>query len=117
MRAFLDTFALIELLRGNPAFRPFLRQGVTNAFNLLEFHVNACRLAGEEQADASLGRLRSRVLAIEIEDVQEASRFKRTKAAKGVSFADALGYAMAQRRKIPFVTGDKAFKGLPGVLP
>jgi predicted nucleic acid-binding protein len=116
LRAFLDTYALVETLEGNGAFRPYLRDGVTNAFNLLEFHVRACRLQGEESADAAVGRLRSKVVEIETEDVLDASRFKRG-APKGVSYADALGYAMARRRGMPFATGDKAFKGLPGVVP
>lgn len=117
MKAFLDTYALLEILEGNPAYQKFLREGVTNAFNLLEFHVNACRSKDAERADAALARLRTKAIVIEHEDVVEASAFKRSKAAKGSSFADVLGYAMARRRKMPFVTGDKAFKGLPGVLP
>jgi hypothetical protein len=100
---------------GTKKFMPYLREGVTNHFNLLEFHVSACRLRGEAEADAKLKRLQAKAIAIEADDVVAASRIKRT--IKGASYADALGYAMAQRRRIPFVTGDKAFRGLPGVLP
>lgn len=116
MKAFLDSYAMVEILEGNSRFLPYLREGVTNQFNLLEFHVTACRKKGSGDADAALARLRTKAVAIEHEDVVEASRFKR-EAPKGVSHADALGYAMAQRRRMPFVTGDKAFKGLPGVVP
>ncbi len=32
-----------------------------------------------------------------------------------ISYVDAIGYSLAQRRKLRFLTGDRAFKGLPGV--
>jgi predicted nucleic acid-binding protein len=115
LKAFLDTFALIEMLDGTKAFMPYLRDGVTSHVNLVEFHANACRLRGEAEADAKLRRLLPKAISVEAADVREASLVKRT--VKGSSTVDALGYAMAQRRKIPFVTGDKAFRGLPGVLP
>ncbi len=117
MKAFLDTYAMLEIMQGNADFAPFLRNGVTTHFNLLEFHVHACRLRDADAADAAFGRLRSKAIATELEDVLEASRFKRANGRKNISFADALGYAMAQRRRIPFATGDRAFKGLPGVVP
>ncbi len=115
MQAFLDTFALVEMALGNKAYLAYLQGGVTNHACLLEFHVNACRLQGEAEADSKLRRLQSKAIFAEAPDILEASRIKRT--IKGASYIDALGYAMAQRRRIPFVTGDKAFKGLPGVLP
>jgi predicted nucleic acid-binding protein len=115
VKAFLDTFALVEMMQGNCAFMPYLQHGVTNQLNLLEFHVRAAREHGEDEADAKLRRLHAKAIPVDVDDVLGASKVKRQ--IKGASYADALGYAMAQRRRIPFVTGDKAFKGLPGVLP
>lgn len=115
MMYFLDTHAMLEMLNGRAPFMQFLPGGCTNHFNLLELHVGACRIKGEDEADAKLRRLQSKAIPVEADDVLAASRIKRT--IRGSSYADALGYAMAQRRRIPFVTGDKTFKGLPGVLP
>ena len=35
---------------------------------------------------------------------------------KDLSYIDALGYNMALKNKIPFLTGDKEFKDLPNVI-
>lgn len=115
VKAFLDTYAMVDLLEGRDRFRPYLKDCVTNHFNLLEMHVQGCRVRDESIADVAFSRMRSAAIPIEADDVLAASRIKRM--VKGASYADALGYAMAQRRKIPFITGDKAFRGLPGVLP
>ena len=32
-----------------------------------------------------------------------------------ISYVDAVSYHLAQRRRLQFLTGDPAFKGLPGV--
>ena len=115
VKAFLDTFALLEMFQANRVYTVHLRQGVTGQLNLPEFHVHACRLRNEADADGAFRRLQSKVIPAEAADLLEASRVKRT--VKGASYADALGYAMAQRHRIPFVTGDRTFRGLPGVVP
>ncbi len=117
MKAFLDTYALVEILNDNPTYTPYAPQAVTNVLNLYEFHFHATRLRNDTDATSAFRGLRSCALAVEDDDVLEASRFRRRNAGRGLSFADALGYTMAQRRGMPFVTGDKAFKGMDGVKP
>lgn len=115
MRHFLDTYAMVEILNGNPAYSGFLRDAGTSLYHLYELHVQLARLIDEASADDAFRDLRSIAVDVTDADVLAASRFKRAHPKAGFSYADALGYAMARARDVPFVTGDKAFKATGGV--
>lgn len=115
MKAFLDTYALVEILNGNPAYRDELEGAGTSLYHLYELHVQLARLRDESTADTVFGDLRPLAAEVEDADVLAASRFKRAHPKKRLSYADALGYAMAREREVPFVTGDAAFRGVEGV--
>ena len=115
MKQFLDTYALIEILNGNAAYRSELEGAGTSLYHLFELHVQVARLRDEATADSVFGDLRPLAAEVEDADVLAASRFKRAHPKKRLSYADALGYAMAKRRGVPFVTGDAAFRGMEGV--
>jgi len=115
MRHFLDTYALVEILNGNPAYAEELDGAGTSIYHLFELHVQVARLRDDETADLAFGDLRPLVADVEDADVLAASRFKRAHPKARISYADALGYSMAQRRAVAFVTGDSAFRGMDGV--
>lgn len=115
MKRFLDTYALVEILNGNPACAEELDGAGTSIFHLFELHVQVARLRDEATADLAFGDLRPLAAEVEDADVLAASRFKRANPKTRISYADALGYAMAKRRAVAFVTGDAAFRGMDGV--
>jgi predicted nucleic acid-binding protein len=115
VRRFLDTYALVEILNGNAAYKSVLDDAGTSLYHLYELHVQVARLRDEATADAAFRDLRSIVVDVTDADVLAASKFKRAHPKAGFSYADALGYAMARERAVPFVTGDKAFKKIEGV--
>jgi hypothetical protein len=47
----------------------------------------------------------------------KAAAFRRASQARPVrlSYVDAVGYVLAAELRLPFLTGDPAFKGVPGV--
>ena len=51
------------------------------------------------------------------EDYVEASalRLELRRQGRNLSLVDALGYVLARRLGVPFLTGDRAFEGLDGV--
>jgi hypothetical protein len=111
---FLDTYALIEILRGNDSYKGFVELDMfTSIFNLYELHFILLRSFGKEVANKHFCGFRSIVIEIEDFDVFLASRFKLDN--KGVSYPDALGYAMAMNRELKFLTGDNFFKDLKNV--
>ncbi|HVL48138.1 MAG TPA: PIN domain-containing protein [Candidatus Thermoplasmatota archaeon] len=115
MRRFLDTYAIVEILNGNPDYRGVLEDAATSLYHLYELHVQLARLRDEATANAVYRDLRSLAVEATDADVLAASRFKRAHPKAGFSYADALGYAMARERDVPFVTGDKAFRKIDGV--
>ncbi len=119
-RYYADTYALVEILRGNPAYERYaVEELVTSEFNLLELAYALARDYGKEKAVEILRIVRTFVTVIQPtdEDYVEASvlRIELRKRGKNLSLIDALGYVLAQRLGIPFLTGDREFRDLEGV--
>ena len=116
MKFFCDTYALVEIIKGNKAYVPFLNQELqTSIFNLYELFYNLLRDYNEEVAKRYFYEFAG--LAIEVEDkhIFAAGRYKVQLAKKNVSYTDALGYAIAEQEGLKFLTGDKEFQHLNNV--
>ena len=119
MTVFFDTFALVEFLAGNEETRKHGALGfVTTKWNLAELLVLDVRDFGEKTANRNFRRLLGAAVREEDADLIAAARMKVSHAVRGrrFSFVDCLGFCVARRLKMRFVTGDEAFKGVPGVL-
>lgn len=115
-RFFFDTYALIERQSGSAAYAPFAPMPVfTHQFNLYEFVTAIVRVADEGRAREELRLLAPNLLEAETDDLFAAARFKRLQARKRVSYVDALGYVLARKHGMRFLTGDRAFKGIENV--
>ena len=119
-RYYADTYALVEVLRGNPAYKRYASEElVTSEFNLLELAYALTRDYGKEKAVNILRMVRAFATIIKPidEDYAEASslRIELKKQSKNLSLIDALGYVLAKRLKIPFLTGDREFEELDNV--
>ena len=120
MKYFLDTYALVEITKRNPAFEKFAssRECATGDLNVMELYYLALRDFGEKAAEADYANFSKIMLRHDAEDMKSAmkTRLQTSRERRaGLSYADAVGYAMAQRRSLAFVTGDNAFKEMPGV--
>lgn len=86
---------------------------------MLELAYALARDYGKEKAVEILRIVRTFVTVIQPtdEDYVEASvlRIELRKRGKNLSLIDALGYVLAQRLGIPFLTGDREFRDLEGV--
>jgi len=119
-RYYADTYALVEILRGSSAYERYAGEElVTSEFNLLELAYALTRDYGREKAVKILRITRAFVTIVQPtdEDYAEASalRIELKKQGKNLSLIDALGYVLAKRLKILFLTGDREFKDLDGV--
>ncbi|MHB8604033.1 MAG: type II toxin-antitoxin system VapC family toxin [Thermoplasmatota archaeon] len=113
---FFDTFALVERERGSEAYERFASLPiVTHQMNLLEFIAYLARSYGEGEARVSVRMLNPNLVEADLDDLFAAARFRRRHARKNVSYVDALGYVLADRHRLRFLTGDRAFKGLANV--
>ena len=90
---------------------------MTSLLNLIELYYAVLRDNDEAEADRVYSALRRRAVEITDSDVREGMRFRMRQKARRVdlSYADAIGYAIAERRGSRFLTGDSAFSGIRGV--
>ena len=119
-RYYADTYALVEILRGSSAYERYAGEElVTSEFNLLELAYALTRDYGREKAVEVLRIVQAFVTIVQPtdEDYAEASalRIELKKQDKNLSLIDALGYVLAKRLRILFLTGDREFKDLDNV--
>ena len=113
---FFDTYALIEIVKGNPSYKKYAEaQGYTSLLNLYELYFLLLRDRGEAVAKMYSNLFKQIRLAVKDEHIFAASAFKVVHNKLGISYADALGYAMASAESMQFLTGDSEFKGRANV--
>jgi len=113
---FLDTYAIVEIIKGNPLFTQYLSEKLfTSVFNLYELYVNILKADSEENAKREYFRFLEFVIPINQEHIFRAGKFKVAHLKKSISYTDALGYAIAEIEHMKFLTGDKEFKNFENV--
>lgn len=113
---FLDAYAMMEILRASKAYDAYLDEDLaTSLLHRYEVHYHLLKELDAEEAAEGFATFRPLQVEIDEDDVVQASGFRLERRSSGISFADALGYAMAERRSLRFLTGDKAFRGLRNV--
>lgn len=116
-RIFLaDTYALIELVGGNPGYKPYLGQVlITTKFNLIELYYHFLHDYGKETADRYLDLYAWFVVPITYTCIRTGMEFKLRNKKEKLSYVDCIGYALAGEFGIRFLTGDQKFKGKENV--
>ncbi len=114
---YFDTYALYEIVAGNPAYRRYI-QGVSiiiTKLNLMELYYGLLLTHSKEMAEKYYDTFVE--YAIEIDDpvIKQAMEFRFANKYKNLSYVDCIGYTIATQRNIKFLTGDKEFKDMPGV--
>jgi len=115
---FVDTYSIIEFLKGNKKFIKYFKGNpIATILNLMELYYIVLRDFGKKQADKEFSRFLNCSVDFNNEDVKEAMQFrlKFRKKGKDFSYADAVGYTVAKKNKVKFVTGDDAFRKLRNV--
>ena len=118
MVVFLDTYALIEIHKGNVNFKKYVivpNESMTTVFNLMEIHFYYLKNHGEKEAAAIYSAVKPLVVPVSDTIIRDANSFKLANLKKRFSFADCIGYSASRKFNARFVTGDYLFKGLEGV--
>jgi len=113
-RLFADTYALIELLKGNPNYENYSQADlIATEFNILELTYALFRDFGRDEAAKVVKLIRDKIdiLPTEDSDYLDASEFRKSnnKTGKKLSLIDALGYSCSRKLGIKFLTGDREF--------
>ena len=123
VKHFFDTYAIFELLEGNPAYQEYSSADVTiTVFNLAEIYWTVLNKLGENEADEVYDYYKDAVVDIDDETMKAAMLFMKAvmhfhKSHKelDLSYADCIGYIYATRHSMRFLTGDKEFHQLEHV--
>ena len=114
---FFDTYAFYEIIVGNPNYMPFTKEIkiVTTHLNLMELYYHLLALYSKEQALGFFKRYEEFVVPISNLIIIEAMDFRKQYYRKNLSYVDCIGYTIARKMKIPFLTGDSQFEDMPNV--
>ena len=113
---FFDTYALIEILRGNSNYERYLSCNMAlTKLNLFELYNRVCGEHGEEIADKEFNKYSKAALDFDNEIIKDAAKLKLMFRKHDLSMADCIGYIKARKLGIKFLTGDKQFEFLPEV--
>ena len=115
-----DTYALIEILKGNPNYKDYsVEMLFTTEFNLLELSYALVRDFGVEDAEKILEIVKSSVSIISpglhYYVLASEMRLRERKNGKKFSLIDCLGYVVAKTMGMKFLTGDREFEGMENV--
>ncbi|MBI4018176.1 MAG: PIN domain-containing protein [Candidatus Aenigmarchaeota archaeon] len=111
---FFDTYAFFEVIRGNPDYEKYIKtEIVTTIFNLVELNFTLKREKGKTTADEYLDKYAAFAAPILMGDIKNATDMRLK--FKNMSFPDVIGFVVAKRLGIRFLTGDPDFEGMENV--
>jgi len=112
----LDTYALVEIARGNSKFAEYLNADfVITDLTLAEFYAVLLREEGEGVANYWFKKLERYALPLSKDLLIDAIKFRHEHKKQRISFFDAAGYVFSLKNGSRFVTGDKEFEKFEGV--
>lgn len=113
---FADTYAFIEILNGNPNYKPYLNSIlVTSRFNLIEFYYHLLNDKDKKTADKYLEVYSSLLIPITNKSIRIGMQFKLKHKKEKLSYTDCIGYAQALELNVRFLTGDQKFENKDNV--
>ncbi len=118
MPHFLDTYAIIEFVNGNKKYAKYFKHNnITTKLCLMELYYKYLRDVGKQWAEKIYTKFLVFVVDFDDETIKEAMEFRleMRREGKDISYTDAIGYIVAKKNRIKFLTGDKEFKGLPNI--
>lgn len=116
MPYFFDTYAIIEIMRGNNNYNPYLNDEIiTCNLNLGELFYSIIKEHNEKLAMKWVEMLKRNAFEADTETIIEAMKLKFKYKPKNFSYIDCIGYMMAKKHGIKLLTGDKEFSGVENV--
>jgi predicted nucleic acid-binding protein len=113
---FFDTYALIELIKGNPNYE-FIKDNViiTSPMNIAELYYSLLLENNKEFADKIINSFNFELIEITSKIAIKSSLFRFQNKKLKLSYIDCMGYILALKNNLLFLTGDKGFENLENV--
>ena len=115
---FFDTYALYETVHNSNSYSKYLNGElslITTKLNLMELYYSLLRVYGKEKAEESFNFFKGFCVEIDDEILKQASEFRFANYKRDLSYVDCIGYILAKRRGVKFLTGDEQFKKFDNV--
>tara|TARA_Y100000034_G_scaffold56732_1_gene69406 strand:- start:261 stop:635 length:375 start_codon:yes stop_codon:yes gene_type:complete len=111
---FFDTYAFLEIINGNSNYAKYRDVGiVTTVFNIAELNYNLKKEMDKSSADGISQKYWGSVVEILFEDLIKAMDLKIKH--RDLSIPDVIGYVVAERLGVKFLTGDQGFEDFDNV--
>ena len=111
-----DTYAIIEIIRGNSSYAQYLdSEIIINDFIFAELCYNLIKEKGMEKSSLLIDRYIGFVLNVPPKIIKDAMLFRFENRKKDLSMADCISYLQSKDLNVKFLTGDKEFRDLPNV--
>ena len=111
---FFDTYAFFEIINGNPNYKKYVESIIiTSIFNLAELDYNLKKEMTKENADLYTKEYYPNLVDVTLEDLYQATDLKSKN--RQLSIPEVIGYTIAKRLKIKFLTGDEGFEKIDNV--
>lgn len=109
---FFDTYALVEIYRGNKNYLPYVSNIglMLTKLNLLEFIHFLIREGKENEISEYIEKLNRFIVRYNDEVLVDAAKMKFKYKHERLSFVDCIGYFIAKKNGVKFLTGDIKFK-------
>jgi|SRR3989344_688455 len=114
---FFDTYAFYELIEGNESYKNYTKNIaiVTTKLNLMELYYGLIAKYDEKTANIFYDKLVQYCTVIDDDSIKSAMMFRLINKKKDLSYVDCIGYIIAKKRNIKFLTGDKEFENMENV--
>lgn len=109
---YFDTYALIEISKGNPKYEPY-KEGIKvmlNNLNLLEFSYFLIKEGKGEEVKEIFDKFSKFSVDYDEEILIKSAEMKFKFLKERVSFIDCIGYNIAKKNDVKFLTGDEKFR-------
>lgn len=111
---FFDTYALFEIIRGNPKYERYRDAiPILTILNIIELNLGLNKEFGKNVADSYMKKYWPYKTEILSRDIEHAVDIKIKN--KDLSIPDVVGFAVAKRLGIKFLTGDEGFRHMNNV--
>lgn len=109
---FFDTYALIEIYKGNLNYRKYMQDVgmILTKLNILEFVYFLIREGKEKEISESIEKLNKYVVGYDDKILLNSAKMKYENKRERLSFVDCIGYFVAKKYNVKFLTGDIKFK-------
>ena len=113
---FFDSYAFFEIIKGNKNYSNYINVSiVTTKLNLMELYYWLLRRTGKETAEKYYQKFLPFCCEITDEIIKSACEFRLMHKEKELSYVDCIGYILARKMRIKFLTGDKEFENIDNV--